>query len=162
MKTNKQGFTVVELLVYSGILTVFLYVMTNIFISVLDMQLESETAGPVVQDSQYILSRFTYDIGRASSIVTPAALGAQTTNLVLHIGASDYTYVVTNGNLLLTSPSGSAALNSYGTKVSNVSFRRYGNTNGKNSVRILFTLTSVASRSAGPDSRDYESTIGLK
>jgi type II secretory pathway pseudopilin PulG len=159
---RQSGFTIVELLIYCGILTVFLYVMTNIFTSVLDMQLESETASAVVTDGRYILSRLTYDIGRASSIVTPASLGAQTANLVLHIGASDYTYAVANGNLVLTSGAVSGALNGYGTQISNVSFRRYGNVNGKNSVRVMFTLTSVTQRRSGPETRDYETTIGLQ
>jgi hypothetical protein len=162
VRRARQGFTIVELLIYCGILTVFLYVMTNIFTSVLSMQLESETASAVVTDGRFILSRLTYDVGRASSIVTPVALGDQTSNLVLHIGVSDYTYAVTNGNLILASAAGSGALNGYGTSISNVSFRRYGNVNGKNSIRVMFTLTSVTQRSNGPETRDYETTIGLQ
>jgi hypothetical protein len=159
---KKQGFTIVELLIYTGILTIFLYVLTNIFTSVLDMQLESESAGPVVTDGRYILSRLTYDISHASSIVTPATIGGEGSTLVLHIGSSDYTYNVSNGNLVLTTPLGNGSLNSYGSTVSNVSFRRYGNTNGKNSVRVVFTLTSTTIRQSGADSRDYQTTIGLR
>jgi len=159
---HKSGFTIVELIIYCGILVAFLYVTTSIFTSVIDMQLESETASAVVVDGRYILNRFTYDIGRASSIVQPAALGAQSSNLVLHIGASDYTYALTGGNLMLSSPSGDGALNGYGTNVSNVTFRRYGNVDGKHSVRLTFTLTSTTQRSSGPEVRNYETTIGLR
>jgi hypothetical protein len=162
MKKRSAGFTIVELILYAGILTMFLYVLTNIFTSVLDMQLESETQSAVIQDSRYILSRFGYDIGRASAIVTPAALGDQTSTLVLTIGGTNYTYSVVNGNLILADANNSGSVNSFGTMVSGVSFRRYGNLNGKNGVRIAFTLTSTTERISGPETRDYQATIGLR
>jgi Tfp pilus assembly protein FimT len=162
LPAGRQGFTIVELLIYCGILTVFLYVMTNIFTSVIDMQLETETANAVTTDSRYILSRLTYDIGRASAITTPASLGQQTGNLVLQIGGTDYTYTLTDGNLILTTTNGTGALNSYGTTVSDVTFRRYGNTDGKHSVRLTFTLTTTTMRAQGPEVRDFETTVGLR
>jgi hypothetical protein len=160
--TGKRGFTIVELIIYAGILTIFLYVLTNMFTFVLDMQFESESTSAIVQDSRYILARLAYDIGRASSLVTPAALGDQTQTLVLTIGGSNYTYGVTNGNLILTDTAGSGALNSYGTTVSNISFRRYGNIGGKHSVRIEFTLASTTERTNGPQIRDYQVTLSLR
>ena len=157
-----QGFTLVEMLIYSGILVVFLYVLTSMLVSILDLELNSQTTSVMSQDSRFILSRFEYDIARASDIVTPASLGQQTTTLVLHIGASDYTYSLNNGNLELAGPSENGSLNSYGTTVSNVSFRRYGNVSGKNSVRIVFTLTTTTQRTSGAETQDFQTTIGLR
>src|SRR3989344_5519357 len=117
-RAGLRGFTIIELLVYSGILVVFLYVLTDIFTSVLDMQLSSQTASAVVQDSRYILSRFTYDIGRANDIIVPASLGDQSSSLTIQIGPSNYTYAAVAGDLTLTDALTNAALNSYGTKVS--------------------------------------------
>jgi type II secretory pathway component PulJ len=162
LPAGRQGFTVVELLVYSGILVVFLYVLTNMFTAILDMQLASETASAVVSDGRFILSRLEYDISRASAIVMPASLGAQSSGLTLTIGSTDYTYAVSGGNLQLTASSASASLNSFGTSVSGVSFRRYGNTNGKHSVRIAFTLTSTTQRVSGSETQNFQTTIGLK
>ena len=162
MRTRSPGFTIIELVIYAGILTMFLYVLTGIFTEVLDMQLESETESSVVQDSRYILSRFSYDIERASAIVTPAALGDQTSTLVLTIGGVNDTYALVNGNLVFTDTNGSGSVNSYGTNVSGVSFLRYGNVNGKNGVRIAFTLTSTTQRISGSQTRSYQATIGLR
>ena len=162
MKQREKGFTIVELIIYTAILTVFLYVLTSMFTSVLDMQLESETESAVIQDSRYILSRFSYDMSRASAIVTPAALGDETNTLVLTIGGTNYTYILVNGNLVLSYAGGSGSVNSFGTSVSNVSFRRYGNQNGKNGVRIAFTLTSTTQRTFGSQIRNYQATIGLR
>jgi hypothetical protein len=165
LPAGRQGFTIVELIIYAGILTIFLYVLTNIFTEVLDMQLESETQSAVIQDSRYILARFAYDIGRASAIVTPAALGDQTSTLELTIGGTNYTYSLipsVNGNLVLSDTNNSGAVNGFGTTVSGLTFRRYGNLNGKNGVRIVFTLTSTTQRISGPEIRDYQATIGLR
>jgi hypothetical protein len=158
----RRGFTIVELIIYAGILTMFLYVLTSIFTEVLDMQLESETESAVIQDSRYILSRFSYDISRASAIVTPIALGDQTSTLVITIGGVNNTYAVVNGNLVFTDVTGSGSVNSFGTTVSGLSFLRYGNVNGKNGVRIAFTLTSTTQRTMGPQTRSYQATIGLR
>lgn len=157
-----SGFTIVELILYTGILTIFLSVLTGMFTAILDIQLESESANVLTTDSRFIFSRLAYDLGRASAIVEPSALGQQTQNLVLQIGNNQYTYSVINGNLVLSDGMSSGALNGYGTTVSNVSFRKYGNDNGKHSVRILFQLNGLIERSFGPESRDFEVTIGLR
>lgn len=162
MKKRRAGFTIIELLVYSGILVAFLYVMTNIFTSIIDLQLESESTSAVSQDSRYILARFNYDIGRASAITQPSALGGQSSTLILQIGPTAYTYTAVNGSLLLTDAMGTESLNSYGTSVPTITFRRYGNVNGKNSVSIDFTLVSTTQQKSGPQSEDFQATIGLR
>jgi len=162
MKKRKSGFTLVELMVYSSILVIFLYIMTALASQLLEVQLESETTSALTEDSRFILNRFSYDIARASSVVQPASFGAQTPTLVLQIGQATYTYAVQNGNLTLTDPTETAALNSYGSSVSNITFQRYGNVNGKPSVRLTFTLTSVAKRAGGAETHDYEATYGTR
>lgn len=162
MKKRNRGFTLVELMIYSSILIIFLYVMTSIFTQLIDVQLESETTSALTQDSRFILNRLSYDIARATSVVQPAGLGQQTTNLILQIGATTYTYALQNGNLVLTDPIETAAVNSYGTMVSNTTFTRYGNVNGKPSVRLTFTLTSTTQRTSGAETRDYEATYGTR
>lgn len=162
MKKRKNGFTIVELLIYTTILLGLLYIFTSMFGSILDVQLESETQSAIIQDSGYIFARLQYDIGRASSIVTPSSLGASSSTLVLQINGVDFTYGISNGTLQLTSEGVSAALNGFGTTVSNLSFRRYGNTSGKNSISVSYTLTSTTQRTSGYDTQDFQSTIGLR
>lgn len=159
---GRQGFTIVELLLYTGILTIFLSVLTGIFTAILDIQLESESASALTTDSRFIFSRLAYDLGRASAIVTPSVLGQQTSNLDLQIGSTQLTYAVIGGNLIVSDATTSGALNGFGTTVSNISFRRYGNENGKHSVRILFSLVGRIERPFGTESRDFEATIGLR
>jgi hypothetical protein len=161
MKQNR-GFTIVEMIIYCTILVSFLYVMTNMFVSILDMQLESETTSSVIQDSRYLFSRFTYDIGRATAITIPANLGEQSNTLGLTINGVLYTYALQGENLFLTSTAGTGQLNSEGTTISGLSFRRYGNVTGKPSVRIVFTLESTTHRTGGPEIRSFETTLGVR
>ena len=162
MKKLSRGFTIVELLIYTTILLGLLYIFTSMFGSILDVQLESETQSAIIQDSGYIFARLSYDIGRANSIQIPSSLGASSSLLTLGINGVDSTYSLSNGTLLLTRASDSAALNSFGTTVSNISFRRYGNVSGKNSISVSYTLTATTQRTGGSESQDFQSTIGLR
>ncbi len=163
LSINTQGFTIVELLVYAGILVVFIYMLTNMFTAVIDMQLESESTSAVVQDSRYILSRLNYDIKRASSIVLPGALGEESSTLIIQIGSTNYTYSISGGAIQLAGENGIGVLNSDRTQISGLSFRRYGNINGKHSVRVAFTVTSTTQRiGSGSESQSFQTTIGLQ
>jgi prepilin-type N-terminal cleavage/methylation domain-containing protein len=71
----KKGFTLVEMLIYMGLLTIFLAVIGNIFFSIIDLQLESQATSSVSESGRYLLSRISYDVRRAQSITTPASPG---------------------------------------------------------------------------------------
>ena len=157
---GRQGFTIIEFVIYCGLLLIFLYIMTGIFSQILDSQLVSESTSPLTQDSRYIFSRLSYDIGRAGSIATPGAIGAQSGSLSIVISGVTYTYAPVGSNFTETDPTGSRVLNSYATQVSGISFRRYGNIGGKPSIRVILTLTGIATPSSGVRSQDFSATIG--
>lgn len=157
-----QGFTLIELMIYGVILGMFLMVMTTMFTSMLDMQLASQATSAIAQDSRYIFSRLSFDFGKASEIIEPATIGNQGGVLRLDISGVTHTYSVNNGNLELSNDNGVMMLNSVGTVVSGVSFRRIGNPTGKHSVRIGFTLTSVVTGTAISQTGSYQTTIALR
>jgi hypothetical protein len=166
MKTTKNrqasGFTVMEMMIYGGLLSIFILIMSQTFASILETQLGSESNAAIVQDGRYILSRMSYDIGRASGISTPAVLGDVGPVLVLNIAGTGHTYSVSNGLLQLTNSFGTQSLNSFGTQVSGVTFERLGNTGGHNSIRVRYTLTSTTTRTTSTDSRTFQSTFSLR
>src|SRR5689334_20376440 len=112
MKNNK-GFTMVELLLYMGLLAIFLTMLTRLFTATLDVQLGSEATGMVEEDSRYIYSRFAYDISRANAVVVPVALGISSNTLTIMIGSVANTYSLSGTNLMLANNLGAGALNSY-------------------------------------------------
>ncbi len=160
LKINK-GFTLIEMLIYMGLLSVFLVVLTEIFTAVLNIFAQTETTSSLEQDSRFIASRLAYDITRSNAITSPA-LGNSQNNLSLQAGAENITYSISGSDLILSSNSGVNPINSTQTKISNLSFLRLGNAGGKNQLKIQFTLTSTREETKGPRTLNYQTTIGVR
>lgn len=159
---HKKGLSIVELIIYMGLLSILLMVLTDVFVSILDVRKESEAVTVVEQDGNYILARLFYDVSRASSITTPASPGSSTSSLVINVGGVNYTYSLNSGNLQLVNNNGTDVLNSINTTISNPTFLRIGNSGGKNSIQISFTVSSVTKRNNGPETKTYQTSVGLR
>ena len=160
--SNSKGFTFVELLLYMGLLSFLLLVQTQILTSVLSVELESEATSSIQQDARFILARIVYDINRAENIVSPATPSAVTDSLELIINGTSNTYSLSGENLMIANSLGSDNLNSFGTRISGLSFKRLGNVDGKNTITFSFTVTSITQREQGPESRTIKTTAGLR
>ena len=162
--TSQKGITVVELLLYMGILTILLTILTSVFTSALDVQSESNAVSSVEQDGNYILARLAYDIHRAQSINIPATNGTTSNSFQIVIGGINYTYSIdANNNIILTNNLGANNLNNYGTNVSTFSVQRLGNAGGiENTLRINFTVTSKTKRVSGYETKNFQTNISLR
>lgn len=157
-----KGFTIVELLIYMGLLSIFLLVLTDIFTSILEVRTESEAVSSVEQDGRFLLARFSYDINRASSITTPLAVGDISNNLVMVIAGVSYSYNLNSGNLQITNNLGTDNLNSSESNITNLSFQKLGNTGGKETIKMQFTVNSNTQRNKGYENRTFQTTIGRR
>lgn len=162
IKNIQGGFTLIEMLLYMGLLTMLLLLFTNIFTAILDTQLAAQSTSSVSQDGRFVYSRITYDIHRASRIDTPIQLGDVTNTLQLTIGGVPYVYTLENGNLLLSISSSSAQVNSVDTAISDLQFKRIGNINGKHTVQINFTVANKINLHGSGDSKTFQTTAGLR
>ena len=163
MKNNK-GFTLIELLIYMGILSILLTVFTSIFMSSLDVQLESEANSSVEQDGSYILSKLAYDIHRAQSITTPALGATSTTDFQIVVNGGNYTYSIDAGNnLVLANDLGTNTLNGYNSSISSLSVTRLGNA-GKieDNLDISFTITSKTKKNTGYETKNFQTNLALR
>ncbi|MCX6791619.1 MAG: prepilin-type N-terminal cleavage/methylation domain-containing protein [Candidatus Gottesmanbacteria bacterium] len=156
---KQRGFTIAELLIYMGLLTILMTILTRLFTATIDVQLSSEATGGVEEDSRYIYSRLAYDLARADSIVTPESPGSRSTTLTIMIGSETYSYRVSGTNLILVNDTGEGALNSYMTGISNVTFTSLGSDTGKKSIQVTYTITSTIQSSSGTVMRNIETTI---
>ena len=154
-----KGYTLVELLLYMGILSILLVVLLQIFSSLIDIQLDTQDTSVVEQDSKLILLRLLYDINRADLVTIPGSLGETSDTLQLTIGPTQYVYLLQNGSLYLSATS-SSQLNGIDTTISGVSFTRVGNNTGKNQIKISYTITSKQAQKA--DTKTVNTTIGLR
>lgn len=160
--TRQRGFTIVELIIYMGILSLLLLVLTQLFGAALDVQRESESSSSVVQDGKFILSRLFYDISNAQSITVPAAIGSTSATLQFTKNGISYTYAVNNENLQITDNIATDALNSFDTKITAFSFKRIGNSGGKHTIQVQFTLVSKTTRPDKSEIKDFQTTVGLR
>ncbi len=157
-----RGFTLVELLLYMGLLAMFLVVLSELFISIMDVALSSSATSNLAQDSRFILARFSYDVTRAQAITIPAGLGQTSNSLRLIIGGVQYDYSLNGTNLQLVTGVNTDNLNGSDTQVSNLSFTKIGNPPGKPTVKITFTIASHAQESKGYETQTFTTTIGTR
>ncbi len=158
INVRRSGVSLVELLVYMGMFSILIVMLSQLFSSTFELRRESEAYSAVAQDSRYLLNKFEYDIKRAQSISTPATLGSQSSTLTLVIDAENYTYSPSDGNLVVNS----VQLNGYNTAISDISFLRLGNADGQHVLRITFTVTGRTVKGSGTESRTVTTAIGLR
>ncbi len=163
LQTAAAGFTLVEMLIAMGLMTIFLVVLSDIVVSISQVSQESDATSSVAEDGRYILSRLSYDIERATSVTTPAALGNTTNNLVMVIGGATYTYSLSSGNLQLAVSPNTDNLNGGDTTISNFTVQRLGNSGGKETLTVNFTATSKTIRNGSTlESKTYTTTVGRR
>jgi hypothetical protein len=157
-----KGVTLVELLIYMGLLAILLVILTEMLVSILNVRLESEAVSSVEQDGRFIISRFAYDIARADSIASPATPGDAGNTLVLNISGDTYTYLVSGTDLQLTNPMGTMSLNGSETLISDMTFQRLGSVGKRNSIKLQFTVTSVTRKNSGQEVKVFGTTVGVR
>jgi len=155
-----KGFSLVELLIYMGLLSILVGIMSMIFASIIDVQLRSESASSVDQDSRYILSRMLYDMKSAARVSTPASPGTSSSTLQMLVNNITYTYSLDgSNNLQLSNNYGTNVLNGYDTQVSGLSFQRVGAGDSNDTIRMTFTLTSRTSPHGQAETKTFQTTL---
>ena len=167
MLNLKKSFTIIELIIFMGVLSILLFVLTDVFISSLDVKSQSQSQAGLQQDGRYILAKLIYDINRGSAISDPA-IGIESNSLTIVINGENQTYSLINGILRLTNNLGNFNLNSFQTQVSDLKFLHLGNPvtverpNPKDNIRISFSLTSNKIINSGQEVVSYQTTAGLR
>lgn len=165
MKTfyiQKKGFTLVEMVVYMGILSLLLVVFIDMFALLVSKQLETESLSAVQQDSNYIFARLSYDFGRATSISLPMVPSSPSATLRLFIGSTSYDYYVSSSSLIATSSSTLNQLNSSDTVISNLSFQRLGVGGLKDVVQVKCDISSKVLQQSGYEVTHFSTTFGTR
>lgn len=163
---NQKGTSLIEVLLYIGLLSVVLIVIIDLLITSGSLKQEANGKSSLAQDAHYISQRLTYEIERADSVTSPATIGQISQILNTTVGSESYTFSLNAGNLEMQKMVGlsvlTANLNSSLTSVSNLSVQRLGNISGKSSFKINFTLTNLKSTQQGTLSKNYEVVATLR
>jgi len=162
-KTKKEnGFTLIEILIFMGLFSVILVVLTSLFASTVQQQLETQGMSAVESDSTYIVSRMQYDFDRADDVVLPVDFGDTGDTLTLVVGGQDYTYALNGSNLELTTPTATYRVQGVRTSISDLSFQKIGNSGGKPTVQLQMTITSLAENTTGAETNQIQTIFGIK
>lgn len=157
----RKGFTLVELLIYMALMSIFLLALLDIFTSTLNSKLSSESTSGLNQDSRYILAKLAYDVNNADSVALPT-LGVTGASLQLIRTGVTSTYASASGNLVLTQGGVAMSLNGLDTGLDSLSFRNIGNPGGKPTIQVIYTLRSKIILPGGTATASVNTTVGTR
>ena len=163
----RRGFTLIELIIFMGILSILLLLLSTLFTSVINVQLESEGYSSIDTDGRYILAKLMYAFQSADSadtvnnyIDTPAT-GSAGQTLKVKINSVLYTYSgSTSGTLQLLTPTLNN-LTSSESSISGLLFQRIGPGGNIDTIQVSFRLTSKIKRANISKFRDFQTSVSM-
>lgn len=148
MKKNQieqfKAFSLVEVLFYVAMLSVFILVLSTFWGTLQDVQLKGKAMNTVSTEAAFMLNRITQSIRNASSISSPAAGGsASGLTLTSSTPALNPTiFDLNNGNVRISSGANPYTnLNSPWVTVTNLTFSNLTGANAKGVIRIQMTVS---------------------
>lgn len=142
----EKGFTILELLLYVGILSIVIFSIAFFSQTMLSARVKNQTIAEVEQQGQYAMQQITQIIRNASAITMPV-VGADGTSLIVatYTGGTNPT-VIDSANSALQIKEGVAVavpITSARVAVSNLSFQNVSRASTPGTVRVQFTITYV-------------------
>lgn len=145
-RSQKNGFTVLELLLYIGLFSLILLGVSAFLYLLLSARVKHETIAEVEQQGAIAMQWITQSVRNAKKITAPSPPNTATTlTLEMPTDAQDPTeFRLNNGALTMREDTGAElALTSSDVTVSAVQFSNTSLANTPGSVRIQFTITHV-------------------
>ncbi len=161
VKTYQLGFTLVELLLYMGLLTVFMTGLTTLFLTSLETQMEGQAVSIVSQEGQYLLQRIEYDVYRADLITIPTP-GTSGDTLSLLIDGQPFIYQLSGTAIELTAGGSTQSMHRADLSISDLQFTRVSDGSDFDSLRVSFTASAGAQPPRGSEDRSFATTIGVR
>lgn len=162
LSESTYGYTLVELLMFIGLFSILLSVLTTIFFSTLELRARTEITTTVEQDSRYVLQKLTQVVRDADSVILPLANGNSSSQLIISRGGSTETYQIQNAKLVQIVGTDSFQLNASTTNIDSFSVQKLGNISGSSTVKISLTLSSTGAVAATHYSQTITTTIGIR
>lgn len=162
MKRLERGFTLVELLIYTGILAVVLSVTLGLFFQSRTIETQVTENQEVDRNARIAFLEMTQTIRGATSVTTPV-LGDSAASLALNSNAISYS-VSGSGVLQKTDSSGTYNITGSGVTIQNLTFTTRGEVGKQPTVSISFTLRSntIVHPQSTYISRAYQTTVQLR
>lgn len=142
---KKNGFSLLELLVYIAILSILVVVVSNIFISISKSRGQSQAKTEVNSSVRLVTELIRQDIKNASVVSVPASAGSSGSSLTLTRGGVTIIYDVSSG-VLRRKEGAATAINITNSNISvdTLTFTRIENPNavfGTTDISIKINMT---------------------
>lgn len=166
LKPQQKGTSLIELLIYFGLLTIILTIVIDLMIKSGEFSLEAKEQNVLQEDARFIGNRLYFDIHQATAVTSPGNLGETSSILTFTVGTETHTYSLVNNSLQYQQVAGTntktANLNSNFTKVNLLSFQRLGSNNGKHTIKLIFEIEDIKGAKGGPLKKTFETVVGLR
>ena len=165
-KQKKRGFSLLELLIYIGVLSIIVVVITNILISLSNSNSQSQARSEVNSSVRFASELLQQDLKNASAVSVPS-FGNPSTSLTLVRNNKTITYDVSEGVLRRTEGQNDPSnITNSSVIVSSVTFTRIENTNAvfdktNVSIKIKMTFTYNSAVPSLTYSTSLENTVSL-
>ena len=137
-----SGFTLPEVLVAAGIMSILVAIMGQVFAGVVEAGVRGKAEVELAREQSYLLSRIAYDVNRAISVSQPLANQAGNTLGVVVPGHS-LTYSISEGQLMLAIDGGTAeSVTEKNVNVTSFNLQRHSDIEGRAVITVNVTLTS--------------------
>lgn len=140
---NRQGFTLLELIVFVAIFSFTIVGFISILVSITKVQVKQGAAAEVSQQSQYVLQTLQYYVERSSLIESDANTASSSIRLRMTATAEDPTLIFASGTTVYVKVGDGESLPLTSTRVavSNMSFIKKSSSPAKDSVSLSFTIS---------------------
>ena len=156
---NGAGFTLIEFLIYVGIVATILVVMSGFFWNIIFGNIKETSYQEVQQNGRFALTKITQEIKKAIGINSPLPGFSSNTLSLAMADASSTIFDLVDGRLRITQGSqGPFELTSDQVRVSNLLFTNLSYPNTPGTIRIEMTIEHL-----NPSGRmEYQASIELK
>ncbi|MBM3257448.1 MAG: hypothetical protein FJY98_03970 [Candidatus Liptonbacteria bacterium] len=140
---SQKGFTIFELIIFAGILTLIVVAFITILVSITRVHVRQSAAAEVNQQSQFVLQTVQYYVEQSSLIELDGNAATSTLKLRMAATSSDPLYIYASAGVLYLKETDSGtpvALTSSKVTVSNISFTKREHARASDSVSVSFTI----------------------
>ena len=154
----KSGFTLIETIIYMGLLAAILLVITNLMITTSYFSQEETARLEIQKNGRFAIERIIRDLQAADSVTIPAD-STPTNNLVI----GDISYQLSSDRLTRTDLDSTENVTNNSVQVDSLEFSRIENPGGKTSIKIKITVNYIGLIEGNRDiSQDFGTTFYLK
>lgn len=160
LKEQKNGYTLIEVLIYGVIFSLLLLLVTQIFLTIKSSAANSLAMINLLENNTQILADFNQTIRAADNVVAPLPGESET---YLSLNNDLVSYQLNAGVLEKVVAGEPLALNDEGVTVRSLNFENVGEATQTPTLKIRFSLESNFLLEGGRTvQEDFETTIGLR